>query len=56
MPIVYCWKLKEGNLRSWAEPFKSDLEVRSKTSPDAEIVKCFLMEYGDYLKLKRQKD
>ena len=54
MPIVYTWKIKEG-LCLWAEPCKSDLECRGKPSPEAEIVKCIIMEYKDYLKLKNTK-
>jgi len=52
MPIVYAWKLKEG-LCYEAVPIASLLKDNYKPSPEAKKTKCYLMEYGDYLKLKK---
>ena len=52
MPVVYAWKIKEG-LCHWGEHSKSDLLVYDPPSPEAKVVKCFMMEYRDYLKLKK---
>ncbi len=49
---VYAWQMKEG-LCSWAAPSKFRLEDDSPPSPEAKIVKCMMLTYGEYLKLKR---
>lgn len=49
MPIVYAWKIKEG-LCHWATTSKVTL-MDAKPSSEAKIVKCFLLEYKDYLNL-----
>jgi len=49
---VYAWKMNEG-LCSWAAPSKFRLQDESMPSPEAKIVKCIMLTYSEYLKLKR---
>ncbi len=49
---VWAWQIKEG-LCYWAENYAGDLQI--KPSPEAKKVKCIMMTYGEYLKLKRAK-
>ena len=51
MPIVYAWKIREG-LCCWAHASRSLLDQKEKPSSEAEIKKCMLLEYGDYLRLR----
>lgn len=51
--IVWAWKIKEG-LCHWVHTSKDLLEMEDKPSPEAKIVKCGLMEYKDYLKLRKE--
>lgn len=51
---VYTWQIKEG-LCYWAEPSLASLDVTKPPSPEAKIVKCILMTYAEYLRLRRLK-
>jgi len=50
---VYAWKIKEG-LCNHAEPFPWYLNHNKKPSPEAKVVKCILMSYSEYIKLRRK--
>lgn len=49
---VYAWQVKE-ELCYWAEPFPTSFDVTKSPSPEAKIVKCILMTYSEYLRLRR---
>ncbi len=51
---VYAWQIKEG-LCYWAEPLLDSFDVTRSPSPEAKIVKCIMMTYSEYLKLRRLK-
>ncbi len=52
LTTVWAWQLDFG-LCQWAEPCPEALV--SKPSDEAKKVKCIMMTYGEYLKLKRGK-
>ena len=52
MPIVYAWKIEEG-LCYFAMAHKSLFAEKDKPSPEAKVTKCMLLEYKEYLKLKK---
>jgi hypothetical protein len=49
---VYAWQFDFG-LAQYARASKYELEMNPKPSPEAKIVKCIMLTYGEYLKLKR---
>jgi hypothetical protein len=51
---VYAWQVKEG-LCHWAESSLASLDVTKPPSPEAKMLKCILMTYSEYLKLRRPK-
>ena len=51
--IVWAWMIKEG-ICYWAEPSKAKIESQNKPSPEAKPVKCMLIKYSEYLKLKKE--
>ena len=51
---VYTWQIKEG-LCNFVKPSLTSLDVTNPPSPEAKVVKCILMTYAEYLKLRRLK-
>ncbi len=51
---VWAWQIKEG-LCNWAEAYPGNLYEDDKPSPEARKLKCMLMTYGEYIRLKRAK-
>ena len=51
---VWAWQIKEGLCR-WVESYPDNLKDDMMPSPEGKKVKCILMTYKEYLKLKRKK-
>jgi len=52
--VVWAWQIREGLCR-WAEAYPGSLLKETKPSEEAKKIKCILMPYSEYLKLKRGK-
>ncbi len=53
LTTVWAWQTKDG-LCKWAEEYRNNLQI--SPSPETKKVKCIMMTYGEYLKLKRMKN